>query len=161
MVELNLLHTRREQLSYENKMLRQYLLAALGVALAILIVSHGWIQVANQHEQELINHLNEVASTPVNKLDADVNSESDVSSADILQLLNNAAMTMMNGICYTKITRDGLQVNMTGNAWTMAGISNLLKQFAVTSTFSEWQLQNVKQQHKEDILQFNLTASEA
>lgn len=161
MVELNLLHTRKEQLSYENRILRRYLVSSLCAAFIILICCHGWLQLLNQHEQEAVDHLKETMSVPVMPVSQNSGSANDFSAADVLTLLFKAAETNKNGICYVQIARDSSQFNLQGNAWTIAGIANLVKQMSLAGLFADLHLLSVKQQRQGDVSQFNIAAREA
>lgn len=161
MVELNLLHTRIERTHYENKILRRYMLAALGTAMLMLVCSHGWLLIMNQHEQEALNHLRETIPVPVNTVDVSVSDNNEFSAADILKVLSKSADSTINGVCYTQITRDSSQVNLQGNAWTLAGISSLINQISAVGLFAELHLLSIKHLSQNGLFQFNIAAREA
>lgn len=160
MVELNLLHTRMEQSNYENKMVRQYLLTALGIAMVILIGCHEWLQINNQHERQALDSLQEAQPAPANITNPNHGDGGEFTAVDVLKVLSKTAESTINGVCYTQLMRDALQVNLQGNAWSLAGISSLINQISMMDLFTELHLLNIKQQNNNDLFQFNLVAQE-
>jgi hypothetical protein len=160
MVELNLWMPREKKLKYENDIVRRYMLVGILISVLLIACGHVWLQTINQGQLQIVNTLRH--SLPSENSGVKNNLGDGYFSAEsVLQLLQLAANSQTQGLCYSQILRDMTQVNWQGNAWTAAGISGALKQFSLSGLFAEIHLLDIKQQAQQDWLHFTLTAEEA